>query len=171
MGERLNGGMLIAAAGGALLLVSLFLEWYEPDLSAWDTFELADLVLATTAIAAIAGVLRLAALDRAHAEPIQRRALLFLGVGALIITVAGVIQPPPAALESSPRPGAWLGLAGAALIAGGALLATSRISILVSFDRREPVTPPGGSDVVPPPAGTEPAPPDTETSSIPAHRD
>ena len=158
---------MIAAVGGVLLLVSLFLEWYEPGLTAWDTFELADIVLASAGVAAIASLFGPLVTHRITPDPVGSRGLFFLGLGALIIIVAGLIQSPPAALESTPQLGAWLGLVGALVVTGGALLATSRISVVVSLDRRERVTPPEGTDVVPPPPGTPPAPPHSETTSFP----
>jgi hypothetical protein len=164
--DELNGGRLIAAIGGVLLLVSLFLEWYRPDLSAWDTFELADLVLGAAGIAAIAVVIRPLLTDRLGPPRDDLRSLFYLGIGVLIIIVGTLIQAPPAALDDTPQAGAWVALVGCILVIGGALLSSSRISVTVRVDRRESVTPPDGADVVPPPAGTEPAPPDSETSSI-----
>jgi hypothetical protein len=160
--ERLNGGVLIAALGGVLLLVSLFLDWFEPDVSAWDTFELADLVLAAAGVAAIAGLFRPLVEHRITPDPVRSRGLFFLGLGALIIIVAGLIQPPPAATGRSPEVGAWLGLVGAIVVTAGALLASSRVSITISVAGR------GEDDeVVPPPAGTDAAPPDSETGTLP----
>ena|SRR5688572_23999735 len=181
MNERLNGGALVAGLGGALLLVSLFLDWYGPDLSAWDTFELADVVLAAIAVAAIASLLRPLLGDR-PADPARERILLYLGLGALIIVIASLIQEPPRALEHSPEVGAWLGLAGAALIAIGGFLAGSSVSLVITTRPNEGVTPPGGvervppppaaepGETVPPPPGTPAAEPDSETSSIPTER-
>ena len=171
MNDGLNAGRLTAAIGGVLLLVSLFLEWYRPDLSAWDTFELADLVLAATGIAAISAVVRPLLRDRLG--PPRRddlRPLFYLGIGVLIILVGNLIQAPPAAVDDTPQAGAWLALVGGILVTAGALLASSRVEVTISFDRRESVTPPGDADVVPPPPGTEPAPPDSETGSIPTRR-
>jgi len=181
MNERLNGGSLLAALGGLLLLVSLFLDWYEPDVSAWDTFELADLVLAAVAVAAVAGLLRPLLSDRPP-DPARERILLFLGLGALIIVIASLIQPPPRALDHSPELGAWLGLAGAALIALGDFLTGANVSLVITTRPRDSATPPGGvervppppqrstNEPVPPPPGTPPAEPDSETSSIPTER-
>ena len=180
MNERLNGGTLLAALGGVLLLVSLFLDWYDPDLSAWDTFELSDLVLAAIAIAAIAGPLRPLIRPGSTPNPARERIVLFLGLAALVIVIGALIQPPPGARDDSPELGAWLALVGAVLIPLGALLASSRISLVITTRPNESVTPPSGVEQVPPPPqrstdegpvppppGTEPAPPDSETSSIP----
>ena len=159
--ERINGGVLIAAFGGALLLVSLFLDWFEPDVSAWDTFELADLVLAAAGVAAIAGLFRPLVEHRITPDPARSRGLLYLGIGALIIIVAGLIQPPPAATGRSLEVGAWLGLVGAVVVTAGALLASSRVSITIAVAGRD------DDEVVPPPPGTDPAPPESETGTLP----
>jgi hypothetical protein len=179
MNERLNGGTLIAALGGVVLLVSLFLDWYEPDLSAWDSFELADVVLLAAAAAGIASVVRPVLESRAP-DPARLRILLYIGIAALIVIVSSLIQPPPGARESSPEVGAWLGLAGALLIALGGLLAGSSVSVVITTRARDSVTPPSGTErvpaaassekPVPPPPGTPPAEPDSETSSIPTER-
>ena len=39
--------------GALLLLVSLFLDWYEPDVTAWEAFEVLDLLMAALALAAL----------------------------------------------------------------------------------------------------------------------
>ena len=138
MSDRVNGAMLIAALGGVLLLISLFLDWYEPGLTAWDVFEIADLVLAATGIAAIIAIVRPLVGHPGASEEIRAGILFYAGVGALIITVAGMIQPPPAAIESDPEVGAWLGLAGAVLVTAGALLAKSHVSIVITSSPRRP---------------------------------
>jgi hypothetical protein len=182
MDERINGGSLVAAFGGVLLVISVFLDWYEPDLSAWDVFELADLVLVCAGVAAIAGLFKPLVEHRIAPDPARSRGLFFLGLAALIVIVAGLIQAPPSAAERSPELGAWLGLAGALIVTVGGLLASSHISVVVNIRTREgeadtpaegiePVPPPPPSEApVPPPPGTEPAEPDSETSSIPEQR-
>ena len=48
--RRIDTGVLVAAAGAVMLLVSLWLHWFEPELSAWETFEVWDIVLAASAV-------------------------------------------------------------------------------------------------------------------------
>jgi uncharacterized membrane protein HdeD (DUF308 family) len=57
MPERINGGQALVAIGAIALIVSLFLNWYEPGRSAWTVFEVWDIVLAAIGIAAIAAIL------------------------------------------------------------------------------------------------------------------
>ncbi|MBW3609512.1 MAG: protein translocase subunit SecF [Actinobacteria bacterium] len=51
--RTIEAGMLLIGAGAILLFVSLFLEWYDPRLDAWEIFEVWDLVLALLAIVAL----------------------------------------------------------------------------------------------------------------------
>ena len=46
MPERINGGQALVAVGAIVLIVSLFLSWYEPGRTAWTVFEVWDVVLA-----------------------------------------------------------------------------------------------------------------------------
>ena len=128
-------GPLLAIPGALLLLVSLFLDWYEPGLDAWKVFEVLDLVLAAIALACV-----LAAAERLGARlPGGRavsRALPALGILALVIVASQAINHPPAAVGEDPDTGLWLALAGAALLALGAVLSTSRISLAVNVEGR-----------------------------------
>lgn len=132
---RIDVGPLIAIPGALLLLVSLFLDWYEPGLDAWKVFEVLDLVLAAIALACL-----LAAADRLGAAlPGARavsRVLPALGILALVIVASQAINHPPAAVGEDADTGLWLALAGAALLALGALLSTSRISLAVNVEGR-----------------------------------
>jgi peptidoglycan/LPS O-acetylase OafA/YrhL len=163
MSRRLNAGEVFAVLGAALLLVSLFLDWYEPDLSAWTVFEIVDLVLA-----AIAGGTLVATVGAWFRGPVSiggERALTYLAAGAFSIVAASLIDPPPAASESDPEVGAWLALAGTALMVAGALMRDVRLSIVIApredvdepeerYD--EPSDPYTGAEPLDPGAETEP---------------
>ena len=119
MARRIEAGPIVVGIGALLLLVSLFLDWFAPGTSAWTAFEALDLVLAGLALGALlvaAGLIapELAALDRRRLAPL---ALL-----ALVIVASQIINPPPAAGNEQIEEGGWLGLAGALLMAAGALL-------------------------------------------------
>ena len=166
MPERVNGGLALAAIGAVALLVSLFLNWYEPNRSAWTVFELNDLVLAALALL----VLGIAVADvaaRADTRYVPEGSVLYAGIGALIIIVANLIQPPPAALHDSLEVGAWIGLVGAILITVGGVLLRARIAVVITTRSREgsstratttepdaarfsqPATPPEGTETRP----------------------
>jgi hypothetical protein len=139
MPQRINGGLVLAAAGAALLLVSLFLDWFEPGGTAWTVFELNDLVLAALGLLVL-GIAAMSLIGSPRAPQVAEGSIPFAGLGALIIVVATLIQPPPAALHSSPRVGAWLGLVAAAMIGLGGLLLRTRIAVVVT-PRTRPAPP------------------------------
>lgn len=131
MPERLNAGHLLVIAGAAALLVSLFLDWYEPGLSAWEVFEIGDIVLAALAIVALVTALPMR-LPGSGASLASERALPWIGVGALAFVIVTLLDDPPAARDLPLEFGAWLGLIGAALMGAGGFLTKAQISIVVS---------------------------------------
>ncbi len=129
--RTIEAGVLLIGLGAILLLASLFLEWYQPGAEAWDVFEVWDLVLALLAIAALVAVA-----SRLGFGP-QRPApwLIVPAVATLVIVLYALVDPPPitAALpDGDPGTGLWLALAGAILMAAGALLSVARISVAIS---------------------------------------
>jgi hypothetical protein len=135
MHRRFDAGPLLAAAGAALLAISLFLAWFEVDLNAWEAFEALDLVLAGLAAAVIFVALR--------PRP-DGRLLVGLAAAALLVVVVQLIEPPPVAAGAGRELGIWLALAGAALALAGAVLVLAAISVHVDVRgrehrRREPV--------------------------------
>lgn len=135
--RRLDAGALVAAVGAVLLLVSLFLDWYGDGgegYSAWTVFEVIDLALAGIALLAISTFLSLSGVERR----LPRAPLLVLGGAALVLTASQLIDSPPAVATSDldPHTGAWLALAGAALLLAGAFMSVARVSF--SVEHREP---------------------------------
>jgi hypothetical protein len=149
--RRLREGDWIMGGSGLLLLVALFLPWYEigagavvgpPDAldahaSAWDAFTVLDVLLALGALAAIAVVI-VTALHATPAVPLTMESLVsLLAFVLLILVLFRLIDPPDVSfLESSASPaarehveevdraaGAWLGLVGTLGIFVGGLLA------------------------------------------------
>lgn len=125
----------LVALGALLLLISLFLDWYEPGVTAWTAFEAWDLVLAALAVAALvasAGLLapELAYVDRAWLAP--------AAAAPLIIVVAQLLNPPPAVDGAAPELGGWLALASTLLMAAGAVLTFGRVRFAVEVERRDP---------------------------------
>jgi hypothetical protein len=156
MPGRVDAGGVLAAFGGIVLLVSLFLDWY-PAGSAWTLFELVDIVLAAIGLAALVAVLPL----RRPGEPaavglVPDGWLPAIAGAALVIVVVSLINDPPAVRGAGPEAGAWIALAGALLLAAGAVLARAQISVVISTrapERRPP--PPAETGVRP----TEPLDP------------
>jgi hypothetical protein len=149
--RRLRVGEWVVGASGLLLLVALFLPWYElgegivvgpPDVldahaSAWDAFTVLDLLLALGALAAIAVVFVTAA-QATPALPLALESLVALfGMLLLVLVVFRLADPPDVSfLESTAgaatrervedidrATGAWLGLVAVLGIVVGALVA------------------------------------------------
>ena len=149
MARRLDAGAVVAAAGAVLLLVSLFLDWYGDDgegFSAWTIFEVIDLLLAGIGLLAISTFL-----SRAEVEPrLPQAPLLLLGGAALVLTASQLIDEPPAVALSDfdLQTGAWLALAGSALLLAGAFMSVARVSFSVEHREPRPGTPPPETETV-----------------------
>lgn len=136
MTRRFELGPIIVAVGSLLLLVSLFLDWYGPGITAWDAFELVDLLLAVLAFGAV--VLAVATLATGGEGGPDRRFIPWIGAGVGIIVAASIINPPPAATGRPIETGAWIAFAAAMAILAGAVLSISRVSFSVALEGREP---------------------------------
>ena len=142
--DGIDGGRIVVALGAALLFASLWVDWYGYDgglegegFTAWTAFELVDLLLALLAIAAIVAALEPFARADSRIPPGVASAA---GPLALLLVVVSIVNAPPAAqgFHSGLELGAWLALAGAAIMCVGALLAFNRISLVVSPRERAP---------------------------------
>jgi hypothetical protein len=119
--RRLRAGEWVAAASGVALLVSLFLPWYEPSASGWESLAAIDILLA---FVAASGVLLavVTAVQRVPAVPIATSALVTIsGAFGVLLVLYRVIDMPDGA--AGREWALWLGLAGAAGIVAGAFIA------------------------------------------------
>ena len=133
-----EAGMLLIGAGAILLFVSLFLEWYQPGIDAWEIFEVWDLVLAVLAIVALVAV----ASRLGFGPPRPASWLIGPALAALVIVLYLLINPPPLTpdIDGDPSTGLWLALAAAVLMTAGAVLSVARISVAIN----QAVSPGGG---------------------------
>jgi hypothetical protein len=132
MPRRIDLGRAVLFAGSALLLISLFVDWYELGglgLTGWQAFEALDLVLAALAVAGMV------AAARPDIAP-PWAAVVVPGV-ALFIVFVQLIDNPPAAGDADLAAGAWIALAGAFLMAAGAALSLAAISVTVQVRERD----------------------------------
>jgi hypothetical protein len=137
-------GPLIAAIGALMLLVSLFLDWYER-LTAFTVFEIVDIVLVVCALLIVLQLAGGMGLIKPPASPLVS---LLVALFALGVVVTQLLNDPPAVAGGNGPDrdiGIWLAVAGALLMATGALLATANISL--SIQPREPATEPGSTRV------------------------
>jgi hypothetical protein len=129
--ERFDAGTGLVAVGAVLLLVSLFIDWYDPGGDAWAVFESLDVLLAG---AAVCGLLAMA--PRFGTGGLGR-ALPVISVVAFAIVLVQLIDPPPVVSDSDLATGAWLALAATATMSLGAILGAASISVTVDVRGRE----------------------------------
>jgi hypothetical protein len=132
--RRFEIGPLIVALGSLVLLASLFMDWYG-DQTAWDAFEVADVLLLALAVAALVTA---AGLVASQATYLDRRWLPALAIGAAVLVVAELLSPPPAAGGADPQSGAWLAFAAVLVMLAGTVLSLGRVSFSFSIEGREP---------------------------------
>jgi hypothetical protein len=129
--HRIDAGSGLVAVGAAVLLVSLFLDWYEPGLNAWSAFEIVDLALAGLAVAAIVG---------AAGPPGPGAAMVRWGplvsLAAFVLVAAQIVDLPPD-LDGGREAGAWLALAATLAMGVGSALAVASISVTVDVKGRD----------------------------------
>jgi hypothetical protein len=121
--------------------------------SAWTAFELIDLLLALSALAAILVSLELMRPETLRFARVQgvERVLVTAGTVALVLVASQLIDHPPAAQDSDVETGAWLGLGGAVLMFAGGIATLAWVSLRVTVDRRSHATPPPPPPAPPPP--------------------
>jgi hypothetical protein len=133
---RVPVGPAIASAGALLLIVSLFLDWYD-QITGFTVFEFIDLLLVTLALATIASLAGGLGLMRQAPSP---RVSLAVAIFTVLVVASQVVNDPPAvagAVGPGKDVGIWLALAGSGLMVVGAVLGYARISLAVE-SRREP---------------------------------
>ena len=126
--RRLRAGEWIAGVAGLVLLLSLFMPWYEvggADVSAFEAFAIHDVLLAGLAGGGIALVL-VTAYQQSPAVTIALDALTTLfAIGISILLVIRVLNMPGDldAAGAERAAFAWIGLAATFGVLGGALVA------------------------------------------------
>jgi hypothetical protein len=163
-------GSLVAGAGALLVIVSLFLHWYD-DLTGFTVFEVLDLVLLGLAIASLVAAAERAGLALSGQPLFAGGRSLLIGITTLVIVFSQAVNNPPAVAHSGngPELGLWLALGGSALMVVGAVLGATRLSLAIDVQRRDqPVAdqPPVASPAARPAAG-----PDDETLTEPPGRE
>jgi hypothetical protein len=174
----LDGGRGLAGLGALALLISLFLDWFgspgsvdavsggeasDAAVSAWASFELIDILLAALALATLAWVIE-GAMSPSNRSQIPSRFAAAAGPAALVLVLVSIIDEPPlfSAMEPDREIGAWIALAGAALMTIGALLRVARISLVVApREHAADETARAGE-----PAASDPGYPETETRPL-----
>jgi hypothetical protein len=133
MTRRFEIGPLLIALAAIVLLVALFLRWYGAA-DAWDAFEITDLLLAVLAVTCIGMALALIVPELPGPTP---RPLPWLVAAVVVIVAEELINPPPTVAVTRLGAGAWIAFGSACVMALGALLTVSRVSLAVAVEGRE----------------------------------
>jgi hypothetical protein len=133
MTRRIEAGPVLVGLGALIMLVSIFLDWYEPNLTAWESFEVLDLLIAALALAALVAV---AGTMRPDAAVIERHQLPLIVVALLVIVASQILDPPPG-VAGDPVLGAWLALGSAVVMCLGTVLTLGRVSFALTVEGRD----------------------------------
>lgn len=144
MPDRIDARPAVALVGGALLLISLFVTWYQAPAippatgtvdvgNAWGMFESLDLALAAIGVAALYSAWeQLTGRFRWDVDW-----LLPASLAALIIVASQILDPPAAAgVDPKAATGAWLALGGAGALVVAGVLSMANISLAVELESR-----------------------------------
>jgi hypothetical protein len=134
MTRRLEAGPLLVTLGALLLLVSLFLSWFTGEITAWQAFEVWDLVLFVLALGSIAAGL---ALITQAVDLVDGRFLPAAVIAVATIVASQIIDPPPAAPGQDPDTGSWLALGATLVMCLGALLTYGRVGLAFTVEGRD----------------------------------
>ena len=130
MTRRFEVGPILVGVAAIVLLVSLFLDWYGP-LTAWDAFEVVEVML--VALAATALVIAVGQLAP-DLDYIERRWLLAIVLAIALLVAAEMINPPPAAGGEELGPGIWIAFGAAIVMFLGTVLTFGRVRFAVSVE-------------------------------------
>jgi hypothetical protein len=127
--RSLSLGPMVASVGAVLLIVSLFLDWYE-QITGFTVFEFLDLLLVMLALATIASLASGLGLLRQVPSPAVS---LAVAIFTVLVVASQVINDPPAVAGGGADRdvGIWLALGGSGLMVIGAVLGYARISVAV----------------------------------------
>ena len=154
--RRFDIGPLIVAVGSLVLLVSLFMDWYAGE-TAWGIFEVADVLLAALAVAALLASLGMIAEE---IGVLDERRLPAIVLAATVLVIAEILSPPPVVGGADPQEGAWVAFAAALVMLLGTVLSLGRVSFSFAIEGREPRRV----------AAVDHRPPPTETGQEPVAR-
>ena len=131
--RRFEVGPILVALAAIVLLVSLFLDWYGP-LTAWEAFEVVEVLLGALAVTALVIAVGQLAPDLDYLE---RRWLPAVVLAIALLVAAEMVDPPPAAAGEDLGAGAWLAFGAAVAMFIGTVLTFGRVRFAVSVEGRQ----------------------------------
>jgi hypothetical protein len=135
MTRRVEAGPILVTVGALLLLASLFMDWYTGDITAWEAFEVWDVVLLVLAVGCIIAGIGMAVPDL---DVVDRRWLPWAAGAVTLIALSQILDPPPAAAGQDPDLGGIFALSGAAVMIAGGLLTFGRVGVAFTMEPRDP---------------------------------
>ncbi len=123
----------LVAIGAVVVLISLFLDWYQPGYSAFDAFEIVDWLLVALAV----GALVVIGTEAWSGGGTPNNRLAWICGALAFVVVAQLLDPPPSMRGESREIGAWLALGGAVLMVAGAVMAMAQISVTIDVSERD----------------------------------
>ena len=138
--RRVRTGEIVAGVAGAVLLLSMFLEWYTvrgraEGLTAWGAFSVVDVLVALVAVLGIALAVS-QVIGRGPALPVALGVITTtLGLAAALLVLYRIVNQPGPNDVIGVGAGAWIGLAASLGVFLGAWLS-------LSDERSRPVDPP-----------------------------
>jgi hypothetical protein len=133
MSRRFELGPILVAIAALVLLASLFLDWYGA-LTAWEAFEVVEVLLGSLAVTALVIAVGQLIPDL---EYVERRWLPAVVLAVAVLVAAEIVDPPPAAGGEDPATGAWIAFGSAVLMFVGTVLTFGRVRFAVSVEGRE----------------------------------
>jgi len=133
MTRRFEVGPILVALAAIVLVVSLFLDWYG-SLTAWDAFEVVEVLLGALAMTAFFIALGQLIPDVDYAD---RRWLPGIVLAIAVLVGAEIVNPPPAAGGQDPASGAWIAFGAALVMFFGTVLTFGRVRFAVSVESRQ----------------------------------
>ena len=121
--RRLTPGEVLVGAGGLVLLVTLFLPWFDDD----SAFDALSVILALLLLTALLGIALLAAtiVQRSQAHPVAAEVFATaIAVPTTLLVLYRIVNPPGS--DADVRVGALLGLLAVLAVAVGAIIAMRR---------------------------------------------
>jgi hypothetical protein len=133
MTRRFEVGPILVALAAIVLLASLFMDWYG-SLTAWEAFEVVEVMLMALALIALVIAVGQVSPDLDYGE---RRWLPAVVLAIAVLVVAELIDPPPAAAGEDLGPGTWIAFGAALVMFLGTVLTFGRVRFAMSVEGRQ----------------------------------
>ena len=133
MTRRIEAGPVLVGLGALVCWSACSSTGTSPNVTAWEAFEVLDLLMAALSLAAIVAVVGTV---RPSAAVIERHQLPLIVVALAVIVASQILDPPPG-VAGDPIIGAWLALGAVLVMCVGAVLSLGRVSFALTVEGRD----------------------------------